>query len=109
MGRRNSRMDRYMAAQAAIANDDTGSYSGGSDFNEDGGYAHWNGQSVYWDKEDAYGNVINIFPGGMPPRSHHTHDHDHIKVRGASISSLGGQTIITGGYVIYSRINGVES
>lgn len=78
-------------------------------FNEDGGYAYWEGQQVYWDKDDSYGNVINIFPGGMPPRSHDTHSHDHIKVRGATVSTGGGTTRITGGHVIWKRINGVES
>ena len=42
-------------------------------FNQDGGYAEWQGNKVYWDKDDVFGNVINIFPGGMPPRSHYTH------------------------------------
>lgn len=77
-------------------------------YDSDSGYAYWEGQYVYWDKEDAYGNVINIFPGGMPPRNHFSHDHDHIKVRGASVTTLRGQTVITGGYVTYKRINGIE-
>ena len=77
-------------------------------FQEDGGYARWEGQIVFWDKDDPWGNVINIFPGGMPPRSHYTHDHDHIKVRGASVAVRGGTTCIVGGYVAWSRIGGVE-
>lgn len=78
-------------------------------YNEDGGYALWQGDQVYWDKDDPSGNVINIFPGGMPPRSHHSHDHDHIKVRGASVTSSDGYTRITGGYVFWKRVNGVET
>lgn len=78
-------------------------------YNEDGGYAYWQDQRVYWDKDDPFGNVINIFPGGMPPRNHYTHDHDHIKVRGASVTTIRGDTYLIGGYVIWKRINGVES
>ena len=78
-------------------------------YDEDGGYAEWQGKQVYWDKEDYFGNVISIFPGGMPPRNHLSHDHDHIKVRGATVSTFGSQTTITGGQVIWQRINGVES
>lgn len=77
-------------------------------YTQDGGYAFWEGRNVYWDKDDSLGNVINIFPDGMPPRSHGTHDHDHIKVSGASVSTVGGTTYIVGGYVSWSRINGVE-
>lgn len=78
-------------------------------YDEDGGYAYWEGQQVYWDKDDPFGNVINIFPGGMPPRNHYSHDHDHIKVRGASVHTVRGDTYISGGYVTWKRVNGVES
>ena len=93
--------DRYARERRAAG--------GGGSGSEDGGYAFWEGQNVYWDKDDSMGNVINIFPQGMPPRSSLTHDHDHIKVTGASVTTRGGQTYISGGYVSYRRINGVES
>jgi hypothetical protein len=82
---------------------------GEATFDSDGGYARWEGQDVYWDRDDRDGNDINIFPSGMPPRDHNSHDHDHIKVRGASIATVRGVTVITGGYVTWKRTNGVES
>ena len=101
-------MSRYFHGPSCKCRQCDHNYRGGcsSQDSQDGGYARWEGQDVYWDAEA--GGIINIFPGGMPPRDHRTHDHDHIKIRGASVTTLRGVTIITGGQVAYKRINGVE-
>ena len=67
---------------------------------DDGGNGEYEGKTVYWHKRGD--GRLDIFPGGVPGGG----NHDHIVLEGANVSSWDMGYKITGGTVIYERVNG---
>lgn len=70
---------------------------------DDSGNGDYEGRDVYWHKRDD--GRLDVFPGGVPSSGT---SHDHIVLEGADVSSWGLGYKITGGRVIYKRVNGFE-
>lgn len=68
---------------------------------DDSGNGDYEGRQVYWHQRGD--GRLDIFPGGVPSSGI---SHDHIVLEGADVSSWGLGYTITGGTVIYKRVNG---